>query len=539
MAEVCHSTSQNDQAGLVWIAVGCAVLGACLSLPFANDPGFERNKVFAVAFCAAILLAGLRLQRVSGLGMALALALAMSAFTALDPARALIGSLERSQGVLLLGALSVFALARLPWPVCRFWIAVAAFLSSIWALIQLAGMEPFVLALTWENSAWQNSEPNRVFAGFGNPTALGGFLAMALPVCAEMAKKGSRKSARVFGLIAGGLGVIALLASGTRAALLGLALAALFVYWLQRYKLQKPSNGMLMLGSCALGSLILVVILFSPQRSASVQHRLELWGDAGAAIASAAQSKVLLDAPFSVQLSGELPVERFIHARIWLGFGADLQSVPLAAARYRQHAEPGESGETRVNQTPISQTPISQTTDLRFSDRAHNLLLDSLLEFGVIGTALLLIWLLRGVLRLQSEPWRLCAALAGLLSWQAGFPLTAEKLVFVLVLCAVPINTLSSSSAAVAFYLPRIFSCALALALSVYCFGPWLVSSNMKLRTPEAAYHYFQAGTSAFKARQFAVAKQQYTQAVAADPWRIDLRMALAQAEDQLRASTP
>ena len=372
MPEVCHSASQNDQIGWIWYAVGGSVLGACLFLPIAGDPGFERNKVFAVAFCAAVLLAVMRLQRVSRLGLALALAFAASALTAIDPARALIGSLERSQGVLLALVLSVFALARLPWPVCRFWIAMAAFLSSVWALIQLAGMESLTLALTW-----QNAEPQRVFAGFGNPTALGGFLAMALPVCAELAVKDARKSARTLGFVSCVLGAAALFASGTRASLLGLAIAILSVLWLSRYPFRTPlawlpESGRVfwpVLGSAVLGMLILAVILFSVERNASVQHRIELWKDSGAALANAAQSKPLLDAPFAEQFSGELPVERFIAARIWLGFGADLQVVPLSAAQYRSQLLTGE-------------TPVQQAAGQQFSDRAHNLFLDSLFEFA-------------------------------------------------------------------------------------------------------------------------------------------------------------
>lgn len=525
MAEVCHSTSQNDQIGLVSVALGFAVLGACLALPFVGDPGFERNKVFAVALAAAGLLGCRSLVRVSWLGIGVLLALSMSAVVSLDPSRALIGSLERSQGVLLVWILAVFALAKLPWAMCRFWIAVTALISSVWALLQLAGVENLVLPLSW-----QLAELDRVFAGFGNPTALAGFLAMALPISAELAIKSGEKPKQMLGSAAVLLGAIALIASGTRAAWLGLAIAGAFVLWLAQPK--QRMRHFLLLVSVLLGLLMLV---FTMQRSASVQHRIELWGNAASAIRHAAQAKSVLASPFVEQFEQAPPIERWIGLRLWLGYGADMQSVPMEAAKARINPKIDPSR---------SSGQANFETQHRLPDRAHTLFLDSMLEFGLVGTLLLFAWVARKILQIKHEPWRLCAALAGLICWQAGFPLTAEKLVFVLVLCAVPDNALKSTieiplhrsggreSLAGWFYAWRNrFASVLAIALAIFAFGPWLNPFNQKLRTSEAAFLEFRRGSEAFKSGQFDKAAQCYAAAIKFDPWRLDLRAARASAE--------
>ncbi len=518
MPEVCHNTSQNDQIGrLLSVALGFAVLGASLALPLAGDPGFERNKVFAVALGAAILLGCQRLQRVSGLGSCALLALLMSALLSLDSTRALVGSLERSQGVLLVFILAVFALAQLPWALCRFWITVAALLSSVWALMQLAGVERLVLQLSW-----QFAEPSRVFAGFGNPTALGGFLAMALPISAELALKSPSKSIKFLGFSACLLGIVALLATGTRAALLGLVVASALVLWRARHNQNAHISvkAVWLLLPVLLGSVLLVLTM---QRSASVQHRLELWRHASAAIGHAAQGKAVLPSPFTEpfaeQFGAAPPFERGIGLRLWLGYGADMQSVPIEAAAARI------DGASKSASQP----------ERRLSDRAHNLLLDSLLEFGLIGTLLLLAWVIRKIVLIKQAPWRLCSALAGLICWQAGFPLTAEKLVFVLVLCA---GREEATAEVATKFAPRVWRLAIgvvAITLATFAFGPWLNRFNQQIRTPEAAFAQFRLGSQAFKLGQFQLAVQQYSNAIKLDPWRLDLRAAKASAEIQAK----
>jgi O-antigen ligase len=508
------------------LALYLALCGGALAFSFGAD--FERPKALCVALAAALLLPR-ALGNVAQLSVVLRLALGawllalvLSSVFALDPTRAVIGSYERSQGALLLGFCAILSLAQVPLPALRTPLLCACGLSALWAIAQSTGVEAWLFG-HFGVYGWQGAQefaytglhsavPSRAFAGFGNPTALGGWLCLALPFL--MAGQSAERRS-VFHRVVLGLTVIALLLCGTRAAWGALALVALLGWHMERQKnTQKlPSTrAFLTVLACAVVALGALVAL----RPASVTQRGELM-QAALHYLSAVEHTFSMPDPHPT-------------VRPWLGVGADLQAVALTQAR-----------------PPAGFTP----------DRAHQLLLDILLVGGWLGLTawLALVWALwrtcfaTAKLEAQAchdaqvsqstraERGALLALCAGLLVWQLGFSLSAEKALFALLLGGVlhtrtpqlPLVSLVTHK----WHYPATLA-AVVLACASYLPTAWL--PNIPWRTPERAITHFTNAQNYIRQDQAERALRELQIAAALDPYRLDLARAQATLAAELAA---
>ena len=483
-------------------AVWLAVCGSVLAFSFGRD--FERPKALCLSLAAAMLLPRAVSnwptlpRRLRAAVLIWLLILAASVFFALDPVRALIGSFERSQGAFLLVCCTIFALARVPVGVILGPVTFAVCVSGMWALLQFLGLETSLFdALGWcqfdlPDAGWQNAFGWRAFASFGNAMALGGWLAMALVFLffARVQAIASNRSALSIRVLDCALffGVCGLLLSGTRAAWI-----AIFVIVLLQFRHKKVVR------SIGLFGLIAVVVALMSFRTDSLRARFEL---VGAALSPAKTSLV----------DGLGRSDRYPAARFWLGSGPDLQVATL------EHNLPARvQGE--------------------MPDRVHQMLLDGYLSvglFGIMSWLYLMFAIWRD--RLDSDNCGVFALIAALVAWQFGFALSAEKVLYALLLGSMYAPKLQIEAAADAApvrgnrawinstaglfvifstlsYLPQSF-------LSLDRLAPW--------RQPERAIVHFERARSAIMANQGELAERELAQAVALDPWRSDLARAKA-----------
>ena len=230
-------------------------------------------------------------------------------------------------------------------------------------------------------------------------------------------------------------------------------------------------------------------------RTESIQARFEL---AAAALSSAKITRV--DA---LGHSDAYPA-----ARIWLGTGPDLQVVRLE--QNLPNRVPGE-----------------------MPDRAHQMLLDGYLSIGLLGVIswfwlMTAVWLGRG----DACQGTAYALLAGLITWQFGFALRAEKVLFALLLgdmhgsqtypLAAPLRENSVWINVVA---------GLLAAFSILSYAPKTLIVPEEIapwRRPERAIAHFERARAAIVANRGEPARVELTQAVALDPWRSDLARANA-----------
>ena len=484
---------------LAWLtaAVWLAVCGSAFAFGFGGD--FERPKALCLSVAAAMLLPRASLiwptlpRRLRAAVLIWLLALAASVVFALDPARALIGSFERSQGAFLLVCCTIFALARVPAAVILGPVTFAVCVSGMWALVQFLGIETALFAAFGgldaglSEAGWQRAFGLRAFASFGNPIALGGWLAMALVFLffARVQAIASNRSALFVRMLDCTLflGACGLLLSGTRAAWIAILVVALLQF---RHKKVVRSIGF--------AGLIAVVVALISLRTDSLRARFEL---VGAALSPAKTS--LVD---GMGRSDHYPAVRF-----WLGSGPDLQVAIL------EHNLPARApGE--------------------MPDRVHQMLLDGYLSTGLLG---IMSWLY-----LMLAIWRdrpdgdhcgAFALIAALITWQFGFALSAEKVLYALLLGSMYAPKLQIDATAnaapvrgnrtwinsiaglfvifsILTYMPRGF-------LSLDRLAPW--------RQPERAIVHFERARSAIMANQGELAARELAQAVALDPWRGDL----------------
>ena len=484
-----QAKSSMSQTAAVWLAI----LGSVLAFSFGRD--FERPKVLCLSFAAALILpravsiwpALPRQLRIAVLIWLLALG--ASVVFSLDPARALIGSFERSQGALVLVCCTIFALARVPVAQLVAPVSVAAIISGVWALVQFSGFEALLFStLGISESGWHGAFGWRAFASFGNPTALASWLAIALTFLffSRFQTALPDYSARMRRLLTCALFFAAcgVLASGTRAAWMALVIVALLQ--LRRKK------WVLIVGLTALVPIALAILSL---RVESVQARFEL---AGAALSSAKITRV--DA---LGRGDPYPAARF-----WLGTGPDLQVVVLE--QNLPNRVPGE-----------------------MPDRAHQMLLDGYLSIGLLGVSSWL-WLMTAV-------WLGCgpankgviyALIAGLITWQFGFALSAEK-----ALCALLLGSMYVSQTYPLAAPPQKNSvwinvvAGLLAAFSILSYAPKTLIVPEEIapwRRPERAIAHFERARAAIVANRGEPARLELTQAVALDPWRSDLARANA-----------
>ena len=502
----------------MWLAIAGSVLA------FGLGRDFERPKVLCLSVAAAMLIPRACLiwpmwpRRVRAVVLIWLLVLAAAVLCALDPARALIGSFERSQGAWVLACCTIFALARVSAASIVAPVTLTVIVSGAWALAQFFGVESAIFSALGflqpsSETGWQRTFGWRAFASFGNPMALGGWLTMAWVFLFSVRFQAdyfqvehSNRSVLSMRMLECALffGAIGVLLSGTRAAWVALSVLAL---------LQLRQKKMLrIIGLTAFTALAVALLSV---RFDSVRARFEL---AGAALSTA--DITLVDG-----LGHPDPVPA---ARLWLGYGPDLQVAVL---------------EQHLPQRAVGVMP----------DRAHQMLLDGYLSIGVLGVASWLglmwaLWRSHIAANNTNNNGTAFALLAALITWQFGFALSAEKVLFALLLgsiCAPKFQEVGLSSAAAipVKYLgwPNVFAVLFAIfsilsyipqsILSLDSFAPW--------RRPERAIVHFEHARLAIIANQGELAEQELARAVALDPWRSDLARARANLARELEHSNP
>lgn len=325
-----------------------------------------------------------RAARVSALALLLLLP---GAWLALDFQTYWLGSPQRAQGALaLLLVLGIGACVTATVATRQ-----ALQTAAVWTTLALA-----LLALAqWAGFDALRTGAERPVATLGSPLLLGQWLLLALPLCALAAWRGPRPGLARLATV---LGLLALLASGARGAWLALLLvglgATITTQVRARWRWPATLLGLLLCGALAVGTAV--------QRPASLEHRLQLWEGGLRALAQPPAT-----------LGPEAERDPWTRWRLWFGYGADLEVLPLrqtAAASLAQHgADP---------------------------DRAHQLVLDLLLRHGLWGLALALSAILLWQRQLRrhaaaDRAWHLTAVsalLAWLLSLQTAFALSADAL---------------------------------------------------------------------------------------------------------------
>lgn len=367
---------------LAWAALAVSIAGS------------EPVKVAGVAAIAALALARdpsllAQLARSPAL-LPGALALALAGAFALEPAVALVGSVARAQGVLvglaalLLAATAAGLSAQARRQVYR-GVGMLGGVIAAYALAQRLGLDPV---------DWHGRPDERPMATLGNANVLAGWLLLALPLTVLAWRLGG-----VAWLLSVALQGLALLASGTRSAWLSLLAVALLLPLLERRRWRALWLLLPLLAGLA--------VLLATLRPASVQDRAYLWRSA---------LETLHDPPALTDLSGA--PDRWASLRPWTGYGPDQQQAALAAGADRPGARADAVGWE--------------------ADRAHQAVLDSWLETGVIGLVAALVAVLvvaSALRRALDDPrtrgearWLALALGAWALHLQAGFALTGDRI---------------------------------------------------------------------------------------------------------------
>lgn len=344
---------------------------------------------FAALLCGLGLLLGFPMQtrRAARVSALVLLLLLPGAWLALDLQTYWLGSPQRAQGALaLLLVLGIGACVR-----ASVATRLALQTAAVWTTLALA-----VLALAhWAGYDALRTGATRPGATLGSPLLLGQWLLLALPLCALAACRGPGRGLAGCATV---LGLLALLASEARGVWLALLLVGLGAAIATRvsapWRWPAALLGLLLCGALS--------VWIAGQRPASLEHRVQLWQGGLRALAEAPATL----GPMAVR-------DPWTAWRLWFGYGADLQVLPLrqtAAASLAQHgADP---------------------------DRAHQWVLDLLLRHGLWGLALALLATVLWWRRLQRHPdtdrvWHgtvLGALLAWLLSLQTAFALSADAL---------------------------------------------------------------------------------------------------------------
>jgi hypothetical protein len=358
--------------------------------------GSEVLKVAGVALAAALMIPWIQVPtepRTRWAMLAVVAAALGAGLLALEPSAALVGSQARAQGLLIAAALIILALAASTCTAAQRSLlyrraALLGTVVSIYALLQRAGLDPV---------QWEAQSDHRPAATLGNATTLAGWLILLLPPSLLNLRSGGSR----LWWIPIGLQLTALLLTESRSAVLALALAGL-VLWLvwnpRQFRLGLPLLLMLLLGAVALAA----------WRPASLHDRAYLWRSAAQAITD----------PHPV-LDAQGRSDRNPALRLWFGYGPDQQQAALDDV---DRAGAGARSEA-----------LSWA-----ADRAHQGLLDGLLETGLFGllSSLILIWavacaLRRGLAagsRSRQEAAALGLALAAwLLHLQASFALSGDR----------------------------------------------------------------------------------------------------------------
>ncbi len=500
------------RTNLIWLttAVWLAICGSVFTFGLGRD--FERPKALCLSLAAAMLIPRALVvwpswpRQVRWAVLLWLFVVAAAVIFALDPARALIGSYERSQGAFILVCCTITALARVPVAIIIPPVTVAVSVSGLWAIAQYLGWETAIFSTVGllepgsSESGWHRAFDWRAFASFGNPMALGGWLVIAWVFVFSARCKAIPNLCDARALdCALLLGAVGLMLSGTRAAWIALCVVALLA--LRHNKILR------IIGLVALVAGVVVLMNF---RTDSVRARVEL---VDAALSSSKTTMV----------DGLGHRDRFPAARSWLGYGPDLQVALL------EHNLPNRA--------------VGAMTD-----RAHQMLLDGYLSIGLLGVSswLVLIYTLWRS-RIATNNVALFALIAALVAWQFGFALSAEKALCALLLGSMfaPKLPLDRTVAAVRAWtdgtLRYLFAALFAFfsmlsylpqsLLAIDTFAPW--------RRPERAIVHFARAKRAIMADQGELAERELERAVALDPWRADLERAKVNLAIELGHNVP
>lgn len=249
--------------------------------------------------------------------------------------------------------------------------AWSGLLVSIYAICQLFGLD----FITWSEPA---SATGRAVSSFGQPNYLACWLILVLPFTAYLVTISKTKITRATWLIFFIVQLLALLATGSRAALfIFLGLSVIWLIWFLKYqKVLSRQKLWLVLGSGLVVIFIFLASLFfinkprlleiTDLKKGSAAVRLDLWQTGGQA---------------------------FLKKPI-LGYGLENQS------------------EAYISYYKINDAVYSRPNT--YTDRAHNLILDVLLTTGVVGLlffAYFLFWVFKNLFRaLKNESSRYLAA---------------------------------------------------------------------------------------------------------------------------------
>ncbi len=367
-------------------------------------PGLsEPVKLCGLLLVAAALVGSVRIdvfsQTTNRVFTGYLVSLLIATLLAREPAIALSGTVGRAQGLLAsLGLVIVVAAAANldeRWRTRTIVVTVlVGLLVGSMALLQRAGLDPL---------GWTAAIPARPAATLSNASVLAGFLGLCLLLALWLSW--SRPRARSRWLIAAGVLFAGLLASGNRSMPIALALTGLMLALLQaRWRAWR------------LPVLALVVLLtgaLASQRIESLHDRSVLWRAAAHTIGTP---------PRVVDLSGQ--ADALQRWRPWIGYGPDQQQAPLR----------------------LQLSGLRPDAAVMQADRAHQLLLDRVLESGWLGLAAGLALCLLVAARLWPRLWQApsadrteavalaCALGAWLLHLQMNFALTGDRtLAFVLI----------------------------------------------------------------------------------------------------------
>lgn len=261
---------------------------ACLAvLPLLVWPGlsqpFSLPKVGWIAVVALLLLAWPSSVRWSALPRALrwcaglwVLSFVVSALRADLPALVPLVLGLAAPGL----AAGVLRTGVAPIAVATGMVAGATTTAAI-ALLQWVGVDPFALA-GWHAPIDGASVRMKVYGTLGNPNFVGALMAMSLPLVAAIERCATRPGARRLAVVALVLQALAIVATGSRGAVLGLGAAVVVYAWLRWSQRVRIAVGAL-LAFCA------VAVAVSPGRplQTTAEGRLHLWRIVGPQAAAA------------------------------------------------------------------------------------------------------------------------------------------------------------------------------------------------------------------------------------------------------------
>jgi len=188
---------------------------------------------------------------------------ALSAALSPSPATSLLGAHGRldglatvvTYGVIAFVSVQVFTKGRDLVAFGRT-VSVAAVLVSMLGALQVANLDPLFYFETSEFTA------GRVFATFGNPVFLGGFMALALPLQVTVAIGEPKVAWRVAGWVGSALSLFVLVATATRSAWIAVAIEIVVLAILLARKRVGPGRE----GAVIMGAGVVAVALFVVSR---------------------------------------------------------------------------------------------------------------------------------------------------------------------------------------------------------------------------------------------------------------------------------